>query len=322
MRVIKAFAQEDREVDALPRPLRGRLPPPGRRDPAAGHATSRCSTSCRSWASRSCCSRAGCSWPTAPLTIGGFFQFNLYLGDARDAAAHGRHVGRPGAARGRVRQPRVRAARHRARRCRRPAHPTPLPAGGGELRLEGVRFGYDPERPILHEVDLDIPEGRTLALIGATGSGKSTLAALIPRLYDVRPGGCSSMASTCASSTSASCGARSRRSRRTRSCSRRPCATTSRSRGPMRATPTVEQAARRAQAPRLHQRAAEGLRHGHRRARPHALGRPAPAHRDRAGARRRPAHPDPRRRHRLGRRDDRGAHPRRPARGDGGAARR
>jgi ATP-binding cassette subfamily B protein len=69
-----------------------------------------------------------------------------------------------------------------------PARPTSLPMGGGELRLEGVRFGYDPERPILHEVDLEIPEGRTLALIGRTGSGKSTLAALIPRLYDVQSG--------------------------------------------------------------------------------------------------------------------------------------
>ena len=58
----------------------------------------------------------------------------------------------------------------------------------GELRLEGVRFGYDPERPILHEVDLDLPHGQTLALIGAHGSGKSTLAALVPRLYDVQAG--------------------------------------------------------------------------------------------------------------------------------------
>ena len=61
---------------------------------------------------------------------------------------------------------------------------------------------------------------------------------------------------------------------------------------------------------RVHRRAARRLRHGDRRARDHALGRPAPADRDRARARHRPAHPDPRRRDRLGRRDDRGADPR------------
>ena len=60
------------------------------------------------------------------------------------------------------------------------------------------------------------------------------------------------------------------------------------------------------------------LRHDDRRARDHALRRPAAAGRDRAGARGRPAHPHPRRRDRLRRRDDRGAHPRRPGRGDEG----
>jgi ATP-binding cassette subfamily B protein len=72
---------------------------------------------------------------------------------------------------------------------RAPVEPVPLPAGGhGALELSGVRFGYDPERPILRGVDLEIPAGRTLALIGATGSGKSTVASLIPRLYDVQEG--------------------------------------------------------------------------------------------------------------------------------------
>jgi ATP-binding cassette subfamily B protein len=56
------------------------------------------------------------------------------------------------------------------------------------VRLEGVVFGYDPERPVLDRVDLEIPAGRTVALIGRTGSGKTTLTALLPRFYDVGEG--------------------------------------------------------------------------------------------------------------------------------------
>jgi ABC-type multidrug transport system fused ATPase/permease subunit len=63
-----------------------------------------------------------------------------------------------------------------------------LPAGPGRVRYEGVSFGYDPERPVLEDVDLEIEPGRTVALIGHTGSGKTTLAALLPRFYDVTQG--------------------------------------------------------------------------------------------------------------------------------------
>jgi len=64
----------------------------------------------------------------------------------------------------------------------------PLPAGAGHLRFEHVSFGYDTARPVLEGVDLDIPPGKTVALIGHTGSGKSTLTALVPRFYDVTQG--------------------------------------------------------------------------------------------------------------------------------------
>lgn len=61
--------------------------------------------------------------------------------------------------------------------------------GSGRLRLEGVSFSYpDAARPVLHEVNLEITPGETVALVGATGSGKTTLTALIPRLYDVTAG--------------------------------------------------------------------------------------------------------------------------------------
>jgi ABC-type multidrug transport system fused ATPase/permease subunit len=70
-----------------------------------------------------------------------------------------------------------------------PPDPKPLPAdGGGAIRFQGVRFGYEPDRPIVRDVDLDIPAGSTVALIGPTGCGKTTLTTLVPRFYDVTAG--------------------------------------------------------------------------------------------------------------------------------------
>ncbi len=64
----------------------------------------------------------------------------------------------------------------------------PLPAGSGEVVFDDVSFGYDPERLVLDGIELRIPAGRTVALIGRTGSGKTTLATLVPRFYDVSSG--------------------------------------------------------------------------------------------------------------------------------------
>ena len=63
-----------------------------------------------------------------------------------------------------------------------------LPPGPGLVRFEGVTFGYDPGRPVLHDLDLELEPGRIVALIGHTGSGKTTLASLVPRFYDVAAG--------------------------------------------------------------------------------------------------------------------------------------
>jgi ATP-binding cassette subfamily B protein len=63
-----------------------------------------------------------------------------------------------------------------------------LAPGPGRIRLEHVTFGYDPERPVLHDLDLDLEPGRVVALIGHTGAGKTTLASLVPRFYDVDAG--------------------------------------------------------------------------------------------------------------------------------------
>src|SRR5213079_297239 len=121
------------------------------------------------------------------LSVGGYVAFNLYLGmlvmplrslgmwigQAQRATASGERifqvidepeevVDRPGAGE--------------------------LPAGGGHLRFEGVGFEYLTARPVLEDIDLDVPPGRTIALIGHTGSGKTTLTSLVPRFYDVTTG--------------------------------------------------------------------------------------------------------------------------------------
>jgi ATP-binding cassette subfamily B protein len=58
----------------------------------------------------------------------------------------------------------------------------------GVIDLDGVSFGYDPERPVLHDVDLHISAGETFALVGPTGAGKSTIAKLVTRFYDPQAG--------------------------------------------------------------------------------------------------------------------------------------
>jgi ATP-binding cassette, subfamily B, bacterial len=62
--------------------------------------------------------------------------------------------------------------------------PVPLPDPRGDVRLEDVCFAYDQGPPVLHDVDLQVDAGTTLALIGPTGAGKSTVAKLIARFYD------------------------------------------------------------------------------------------------------------------------------------------
>ncbi len=57
----------------------------------------------------------------------------------------------------------------------------------GEIEFRGLNFNYD-SKPVLHELNLHIPAGSSLAIVGPTGSGKTTLVDLIPRIYDADPG--------------------------------------------------------------------------------------------------------------------------------------
>jgi ATP-binding cassette, subfamily B, bacterial len=68
-------------------------------------------------------------------------------------------------------------------------HAQPLPpGGGGAVTFERVTFGYNPAKPVLHDISFTIPAGRIVALVGPTGAGKSTLVNLIARFYDPQQG--------------------------------------------------------------------------------------------------------------------------------------
>ena len=65
---------------------------------------------------------------------------------------------------------------------------TELPPIQGAVRFEQVRFGYGEGAEVLHGIDLDVPAGTSVALVGHTGAGKSTIAKLLARFYDPREG--------------------------------------------------------------------------------------------------------------------------------------
>lgn len=64
----------------------------------------------------------------------------------------------------------------------------PLPPMEGAIDLDHVTFGYDPAVPVLHDLDLHIEAGETVAFVGETGAGKSTVAKLVNRFYDPTEG--------------------------------------------------------------------------------------------------------------------------------------
>jgi ATP-binding cassette subfamily B protein len=65
--------------------------------------------------------------------------------------------------------------------------PLPVTSIRADVEFRGLTFSYD-GRPVLRDIDLRVPAGSTVAVVGPTGSGKSTLVSLIPRLFDAPPG--------------------------------------------------------------------------------------------------------------------------------------
>ena len=63
-----------------------------------------------------------------------------------------------------------------------------LQVSGGALSFKSLNFGYDPERPILRDLNLEVGAGETVAVVGPSGSGKSTIGRLMFRFYDVQSG--------------------------------------------------------------------------------------------------------------------------------------
>jgi ABC-type multidrug transport system fused ATPase/permease subunit len=121
------------------------------------------------------------------LSVGSFVAFNLYLGMlVLPLRALGMWVGQ--AQRATAAGERIFEIIDEPEEIADAPDARPLPEGGGAIRFEHVTFGYDPERPVLRDVDLELVPGRTVAIIGHTGSGKTTLTSLVPRFYDVTAG--------------------------------------------------------------------------------------------------------------------------------------
>ena len=83
---------------------------------------------------------------------------------------------------------RINVILHAENPIRESARPRPLDGFRDSIRFEGVTFRYESGREVLRAVDLEIPKGKTVAIVGASGAGKSTLVDLIPRFYDPAAG--------------------------------------------------------------------------------------------------------------------------------------
>src|SRR6476659_7457327 len=121
------------------------------------------------------------------LTVGGFVAFNLYLGMlVVPLRSLGMWIGQ--AQRATASGERIFQVMDEPEEIAEKPGAVDLPQGPGEVRFEDVRFEYLEGRPVLDGVTLDVPAGRTIALIGQTGSSKTTLTALVPRFSDATAG--------------------------------------------------------------------------------------------------------------------------------------
>jgi ATP-binding cassette subfamily B protein len=121
------------------------------------------------------------------LSVASFVRFNLYLAMlVMPLRALGMWIGQ--AQRATASGERIFQVIDEPEEIADPPRGGELPDGPGRVTFESVTFGYDPDRPVLHDVDLALEPGKVVALIGHTGAGKTTLAALVPRFYDVQRG--------------------------------------------------------------------------------------------------------------------------------------
>jgi ATP-binding cassette subfamily B protein len=121
------------------------------------------------------------------LSAGSFVAFNLYLAMlVTPLRSLGMWVGQ--AQRATAAGERIFEVMDAPEEITAPPGARDLPPGPGHIRFEHVAFEYLDDRRVIHDVDLDVPAGRVIALIGHTGSGKTTLTSLVPRFYDVTGG--------------------------------------------------------------------------------------------------------------------------------------
>ena len=249
------------------------------------------------------------------LTLGEFFAVNAYLGMlVLPLRAIGMWVGQY--QRAMASGERVFEVLDEHREIVEHADARPLPDGPGVIRFEDVGFGYDSDRPVLSDIDLVIPAGQTVALIGPTGCGKTTLTTLIPRFYDVDQGRVLVDGVDVRDVTLESLRSQIGIVAQDTFLFSTTVAENIAFGAPLATPEQIVQAAMRAQAHEFISDLPDGYdtRVGERGLSP--LRRPAPADRDRAGAADGPACADPRRRHRIGRRQHRGEDQAGAARGD------
>ena len=121
------------------------------------------------------------------LTVGGFVAFNLYLGMlVMPLRSLGMWIGQ--AQRATASGERIFQIMDEPEDITDNPSAVELPPGHGRIQFENVTFEYMRGRPVLEAINLEIPAGRTIALIGHTGSGKTTLTSLVPRFYEVTSG--------------------------------------------------------------------------------------------------------------------------------------
>ena len=186
VRVVKGFGQEAREVASLERSalrlygerlraarLTARLAPPLAALPALGLIA--------------VFGLGGLLALRGQISIGTFLAFSTYVGNLVGPA---RMIGSlvVSAQLARAGVERVYELIESQPEVADPPDPAQLPPGPLSVRLDGVRFGYTRDDPVLDDVSLWVAPGETVALVGSAGSGKSTVAMLLPRFYDPQEG--------------------------------------------------------------------------------------------------------------------------------------